>query len=160
MLLDLSTSSEESPAELVTPDTSKPLSSRALCMTVIDASGSCSTDTTEVTMFGETHLTCPGHEPCITSLMAETQVGQCRFPRRNEVMIGSAVSRPAVRDGAILMNIAAAYPSSAGGSDGVLDRTCGVRSATKNRYAQADGCKGGGPYLRHVSQCCRLDCLY
>lgn len=105
MVLDAITS-EDSPAELVTPDTSKPLSSRALCMAVIDAAGSCSTDTTEVTTFGETHLTCPGHESCMTALMVETQVGQCRFAKRNDVVTGCpAADRPAVCDDAILMNI-------------------------------------------------------
>lgn len=113
-----SVSSEESPAELVTPDTSKPLSSRALCMVVIDAAESCSTETTEVTIFGDTHLTCPGHESCMTALMVETQVGQCRFARRNEVITGSATNRPVVCDDAILMNISGAWPY---GSNGESD---------------------------------------
>jgi hypothetical protein len=74
-------------------------------MAVIVAPGSCSTDTTEVTMFGETHLTCPGHESCMTALMVETQVGQCKFAKRNDVMTGWAASRPVLCDDAISMNI-------------------------------------------------------
>lgn len=151
MVFDSSTS-EESPAELVTPDTSNPLSSSALCMAVMDASESCSTDTTEVTMFGETHLTCPGHESCMTALMVETQVGQCRFPRRNDVMTGPGASWPAACDDAILLNIGRL---ALGGSNGVLNGTWEARSATKSR-SRCTQEVSGRPYWRDAVLSVRL----
>lgn len=48
--------------------------------------GSCSTVTTEVTMFGETHLMLPGKFSPISWLMAETQVGQCILDTINELV--------------------------------------------------------------------------
>jgi hypothetical protein len=136
MVLDSITS--EDSMELVTPDTSKPLPWRALCMAVIEAARSCSTDTTEVTMLGETHLICAGHESCMTALMVETQVGQCRLARRNEVVIGSAACRPAVCDDAILTNTGRL----AFGSNGVLAGSwaCDDRSRTDSHPV---GGKGG-----------------
>lgn len=48
--------------------------------------GSCSTVTTEVTMFGDTHRMLPGKFSFMSCLMAETQVGQCILDTINELV--------------------------------------------------------------------------
>lgn len=48
--------------------------------------GSCSTVTTEVTIFGETHRMLPGKFSFMSCLMAETQVGQCILDTINELV--------------------------------------------------------------------------